>query len=181
MHWHTDGPRGLLKYAFPPSEPYCTDTVQYQGKRRTAPTCGPLLGYGISSSLANSPEEGPSFSGEGHDLASAPICLDPSCLVPGRDQEELRDLSPVIVNTIIQARAPSMKRLYDLKWCIFMNWCSSRGKDPWRCGIESVLSKEAWITSTLKVYVATIVANHNTVGGKLVEKHDLVIRFIRGA
>ncbi len=35
--------------------------------------------------------------------------------------------------------------------------------------------------STLKVYVATIAANHNTVEGRLEGMHDLVIRFFRGA
>ncbi len=34
---------------------------------------------------------------------------------------------------------------------------------------------------TLKVYVAAIAANHDPVEGKSVGKHDLVIRFLRGA
>ncbi|KAI2668058.1 ORF V: Enzymatic polyprotein [Labeo rohita] len=35
--------------------------------------------------------------------------------------------------------------------------------------------------STLKVHVAAISANHDLVGGRSVGKHDLVIRFLRGA
>ncbi len=79
--------QGLTQVCIPSSEPHCTDT-------------GPLLAqqdlvlraraHGISSSLANSPEEVPPFSGEGHNLASAPGSLEPSCLVPGHDQKELR-------------------------------------------------------------------------------------------
>ncbi|KAI2646504.1 hypothetical protein H4Q32_024931 [Labeo rohita] len=35
--------------------------------------------------------------------------------------------------------------------------------------------------STLKVYVAAIAAHHNAVDGKSLGKHDLVVRFLRGA
>ncbi|KAL0204612.1 hypothetical protein M9458_002630, partial [Cirrhinus mrigala] len=81
----------------------------------------------------------------------------------------------------------SPRRLYDLKWCIFVNWCSSRGKDPLRCGIKSVLSflqgglDRNLSSSTLKVHMAAISANHDLVEGRSVGKHDLVIRFLRGA
>ncbi|KAL0153588.1 hypothetical protein M9458_051068 [Cirrhinus mrigala] len=142
---------------------------------------------GISSSLAHSSEEGPPLSGEGHNLAPAPRSLEPPPMVPGRDQEDFRDLPPSVVNTLLQARAPSTRRLYDLKWRIFVNWCSSQGKDPRRCGIESVLSflqeglDRHLSASTLKVHVAAISANHDLVGDRSVGKHDLIIRFLRGA
>ncbi|KAI2661279.1 Transposon Ty3-G Gag-Pol polyprotein [Labeo rohita] len=142
-------PRGRLKYAFPPN------LVLGPG----AP--------GISPSLAHSSEEGPPFSGEGHNLAPTPRSLEPPPLVPGRDQEDFRDLSPSVVNTLLQARAPSTRRLYDLKWRIFVNWCSSHGKDPRSCGINSVLSflqeglDRHLSASTLKVHVAAISANHD--------------------
>ncbi|KAL0179586.1 hypothetical protein M9458_025028, partial [Cirrhinus mrigala] len=162
-------PRGRLKYAFPPN------LVLGPG----AP--------GINPSLAHSSEEGPPFSGEGHNLAPAPRSLEPPPLVPGRDQEDFRDLSPSVVNTLLQARAPSTRRLYDLKWRIFVNWCSYHGKDPRNCGIKSVLSflQEGLdghlSASTLKVHVAAISANHDLVGGRSVGKHHLIIRFLRGA
>ncbi|KAL0172812.1 hypothetical protein M9458_033123, partial [Cirrhinus mrigala] len=113
--------------------------------------------------------EGPSFSGEGHNLAPAPRPLEPPPLVPGRDQEDFRDLSPSMVNTLLQP--PPLGA-----------W-----KDPRRCGIESVLSflqgglDKHLSASTLKVHVATISANHDLVEGRSVGKHDLVIRFLRGA
>ncbi|MGL5955259.1 MAG: hypothetical protein ACRC0X_01435, partial [Brevinema sp.] len=34
--------------------------------------------------------------------------------------------------------------------------------------------------STIKVYVAAILAHHDTVGGRSVRRHDLVIRFLKG-
>ncbi|KAL0146880.1 hypothetical protein M9458_057819 [Cirrhinus mrigala] len=168
---------GPAQVCVSPSEPHCTDTVQSQGGQGTDSLGSPLLAQqnlvlgpgapGISSSLAHSSEEGPPFSGEGHNLAPAPRSLEPPPLVPGRDQEDFRDLSPSVVNTLLQARAPSTRRLYDLKWRIFVNWCSSRGKDPRRCGIESVLSllqgglDRHLSASTLKVHVAAISANHD--------------------
>ncbi len=67
--------QGPTQVCVSPSVPHCTDTVQSQGRRGTAPACGPLLAqldlvlgaraHGISSSLANSPEEGPPFAGKG--------------------------------------------------------------------------------------------------------------------
>ncbi|KAI2644775.1 4-hydroxyphenylpyruvate dioxygenase [Labeo rohita] len=93
-------------------------------------------------------------------------------MVPGRDQEDFRDLPPSVVNTLLQARAPSTRRLYDLKWRIFVNWCSSQGKDPRRCGIKSVLSffqgglDRHLSASTLKVHMVAISANHDLVEGR---------------
>ncbi len=97
---------------------------------------------GINPSLTDSPEEGPSFSGAEHNLAPTPRPLEPPCLVPGWDEEEFRGLSPAVVNTITQVRAPSTRWLYDLKWHIFVNWCSSQGRTcrDGRGGIGSVLS-----------------------------------------
>ncbi|KAL0187989.1 hypothetical protein M9458_015088, partial [Cirrhinus mrigala] len=180
-----------------PAQPHRTNLVQSQGGQGTDSLGGPLLAQqnlvlgpgapGISPSLAHSSEEGPPFSGEGHNLAPAPRSLEPPPLVPGRDQEDFRDLSPSVVNTLLQARAPSTRRLYDLKWHIFVNWCPSHGKDPRSCGIKSVLSflqeglDRHLSASTLKVHVAAISANHDLVGGRSVGKHDLIIRFLRGA
>ncbi|KAL0186640.1 hypothetical protein M9458_018310, partial [Cirrhinus mrigala] len=188
---------GPAQVCVSPSEPHRTNLVQSQGGQGTDSLGGPLLAQqnlvlgpgapGISPSLAHSSEEGPPFSGEGHNLAPAPRSLEPPPLVPGRDQEDFRDLSPSVVNTLLQARAPSTRRLYDLKWRIFVNWCSSHGKDPRSCGIKSVLSflqeglDRHLSASTLKVHVAAISANHDLVGGRSVGKHDLIIRFLRGA
>ncbi|KAL0185567.1 hypothetical protein M9458_017237, partial [Cirrhinus mrigala] len=93
-------PRDLLKYAFPPVS-LIANSVQSQGGQRTGTLGGTVLAQqnlvlgpgapSISSSLEHSSEEGPSFSGEGHNLAPAPRPL-----VPGRDQEDFRDLSPSV-------------------------------------------------------------------------------------
>ncbi len=75
-------PRGLRKYAFPPSEPTSTDTVQDQGGRGAGLVSGSILAQQDlvpgthaprdSPSLANSSEEGSAFSETGHPMAPAP-------------------------------------------------------------------------------------------------------------
>ncbi len=92
-----------------------------------------------------------------------------------------------VVETIIQARAPSTRQTYALKWSLFATWCSSRREDPRRCTIGVVLSflqerlERRLSPSTLKVYVATIAAHHDAVDGRSLGKHDLIVRFLKGA
>ncbi|XP_051535281.1 uncharacterized protein LOC127429940 [Myxocyprinus asiaticus] len=81
-----------------PSEPACTDPVQGQGGSGAGRPGSTLLARPDvvlgphasrdSSPLANSPEEGPSFSGTGHHLAPTPRPLESPCLVSGRDGED---------------------------------------------------------------------------------------------
>lgn len=76
-------PRPMRK-CVSPSEVYCADSVQRQGRHGTALVL--LLAQqdlvlaacavGISSSLADSPKEGPSLPGKGHNLAPAPSSLE---------------------------------------------------------------------------------------------------------
>lgn len=71
-----------------------------------------------------------------------------------------------MINTITQARAPSMRQLYNLKWPIFVNWYSRLGEDPQRCGIGSMISflqeglDRHLSAFTLKLCVAAIAVNH---------------------
>jgi hypothetical protein len=101
--------------------------------------------------------------------------------------EVLGDLPPAVVDTITSARAPSTRRLYALKWNLFVVWCSSHEENPRSCSIRAVLSflqdglERRLSPSTLKVYVAAIAAHHGAVEGKSLGKHDLIVRFLRGA
>ncbi|KAI2655941.1 ORF V: Enzymatic polyprotein [Labeo rohita] len=93
---------GLAQVCVSSSEPHRTNFVQSQGGQGTDSLGGPLLAQqnlvlrpgapGISPSLVHSSEGGPPFSGEGHILAPAPQSLEPPPMVPGRDQEDFRDL-----------------------------------------------------------------------------------------
>ncbi len=188
---------GLTQICVSPSEPSRTDPVQGQGGRGASPLGGALLAQPDvvsrtdaprdSPSLANSSEEGSTFSERGHPLAPAPRLVESPRMVLGRDAEVLSGLPPAVVNTIASARALSTRQAYRLKWNLFVNWCSPRREDPRRCPIAVVLSflqdglERRLSPSTLKVYVAAIAAHHDAVDSKSLGKHDLVIRFLRGA
>ncbi len=188
---------GLTQICVSPSEPSRTDPVQGQGGRGASPLGGALLAQSDvvsrtdaprdSPSLANSSEEGSTFSERGHPLAPAPRLVESPRMVLGWDTEVLSGLPPAVVNTMTSARALSTRQAYRLKWNLFVNWCSPRREDPRRCPIAVVLSflldglERRLSPYTLKVYVAAIAAHHDAVDGKSLGKHDLVIRFLRGA
>ncbi len=116
---------GLMQICVSPSEPTCTDTVQAQGGRGAGPSgCAPLAHPDLVSrthfprdntSLAHSSEEGHSLSGARHHMAPASRSMEPPCVAPGRDAADLSGLPPAVVETIIQARAPSTRQTYALK------------------------------------------------------------------
>ncbi len=188
---------GSMQVCISPSEPARTDTVQGQGGRGAGPAGRAVLAHPDlvsrthsprdSPSLAHSSEEGPPFSGARHHLAPASRPVEPPCVAPGRDAADLSGLPQAVVETITQARAPSTRQAYALKWSLFANWCSSRREDPRRCTIGVVLSflqerLECRLSpSTLKVYLAAIAAHHDAVDGRSLGKHDLIVRFLRGA
>ncbi|KAL0160962.1 hypothetical protein M9458_044687, partial [Cirrhinus mrigala] len=180
-----------------PSEPPCTDTVQDQGGRGAGSAGCAILAHPdlvsrphfpcSSPSLEDPLEERPSFSGDGHNLAPASRPMEPARLVPGRDVSDLSGLSQAMIDSITQSRAPSTRQAYALRWGLFVDWCSSRGEDPQRCPIAVMLSflqenlERRLSPSTLKVYVAAIAAYHDAVDGTSLGKHQLVVRFLRGA
>ncbi len=131
----------------------------------------PGPGFQNSTSLAHSYEEGTPLSGAWHHRAPASRSMEPPCVAPGRDAADLSGLPPAVVETIIQARAPSTRQTYALKWSLFATWCSSRREDPRRYTIGVVLSfqeerlERRLSPSTLKVYVAAIAAHHDAVAG----------------
>ncbi len=186
-----------MQVCISPSEPARTDTVQGQGGRGAGPAGRAVLAHPdlvsrthsprVSPSLAHSSEEGPPFSGARHHLAPASRSVEPPCVAPGWDAADLSGLPQAVVETITQARAPSTRQAYALKWSLFTNWCSSRREDPRRSTIGVVLSflqerlERRLSPSTLKVYVAAIAAHHDAVDGRSLGKHDLIVRFLRGA
>ncbi len=185
---------GRTQVCVSPSEPTRTDTVQAQGGRGAGPAgCAPLAHPDLvarthfprdSTSLAHSSEKGPPLSGARHHMAAASRSMEPPCVAPGRDVADLSGLPPAVVETIIQARAPSTRQTYALKWSLFATWCTSRREDPRRCTIGVVLSflqerlERRLSPSTLKVYVAAIAAHQDAVDGRSLGKHDFIVRFL---
>ncbi len=188
---------GPAQICVPPSELTSTDTVQDQGGRGAGLVSGSILAQQDlvpgthaprdSPSLANSSEEGSDFSEMGQLMAPTSGPVETPRMVLGWDAEVLGDLPQEVALTIASARAPSTRRAYTLKWNLFVKWCSSHQEDPRRCSIRSVLSflqqglERRLSPSTLKVYVATISTQHDPIEGKSVGKHNLVVRFLRGA
>ncbi|KAI2646315.1 ORF V: Enzymatic polyprotein [Labeo rohita] len=172
-----------------PSEPPCTDTVQDQGGRGAGSAGCAILAHPDlvsrphfpcgSPSLEDPLEERPSFSGDGHNLAPASRPMEPARLAPGRDASDLSGLSQAVIDTITQSRAPSKRQAYALRWGLFIDWCSFRGEDPQICPIAKLERRLS--PSTLKVYVAAIAAYHDAVEGASLGKHQLIVRFLRGA
>ncbi len=174
-------PQGLRKYAFPPvsllAQTLCKVREDEEQVLLVAPDWPNRTWFSELMLLATVPPWPIPLRKD----------LETSCLVPGREKEVLGDLPQSVVDTITSTRAPSTRRLYALKWNLFVEWCSSHREDPRRCPVRVVLSflqeglERRLSPSTLKVYVAAIAAHHDAVDGKSLGKHDLVIRFLRGA
>ncbi len=136
------------------------------------------------SPVAHSPETRPPLSGERNDL-SPPVRTMGATYLASR--WEPSDLPERVLNTISQARAPSTRYLYALKWSVFSAWCTTRGADQVVCGISLILSflqellEKGCSPSTLKVYVAAISASHAPINGQSVGRNNRVVRFLKGS
>ncbi len=69
-----------------------------------------------------------------------------------------------------EARAPSTRCLYALKWSIFSAWCQDRDLDLVTSDVSVVLSylQEMLDKRRLKVYTAAIAAFHAPIAGRSV-------------
>ncbi|KAL0165985.1 hypothetical protein M9458_037829, partial [Cirrhinus mrigala] len=181
MRWPTIGPTSS-----------CTQVSQ--GTTSQAPPGGPSLEdpavvfrtvpAALCSPLADPPEAGSPLSGERDHMALPAQSVGLTPLVFGRESENFPE---GVLNTISQARAPSTRRLYALKWSVFSTWCSTRGKNPASCDISVILSflqellDKGRSPSTLKVYVAAIAAFHAPIADQSIGRNNLVVRFLKGS
>jgi len=86
------------------------------------------------------------------------------------------DLLARVLNTICEARAPSMRCLYAIKWSVFSSRCSAWNQDPALCEVSLVLllkEQRRCTPSTLQIFVAAIVAFLALVAGQCLEKVTL--------
>ncbi len=189
--------QGPAQICVPPSEPTSTDTVQDQGGRGAGLVSGSILAQQDlvpgthaprdSPSLANCSEKRICFLRDGAPYGTRVRTCGNSTYGPWTGRGGSRWPTQEVALTITSARAPSTRRAYTLKWNLFVEWCSSHQEDPWICSIRAVLSflqqrlERRLSPSTLKVYVAAISTHHDPVEGKSVGKHNLVVRFLRGA
>ncbi len=91
------------------------------------------------------------------------------------------------LDTLTEARAPSTRCLYALKWGVFVKWCGQAHIDPVTCTVSDVLSflqyrlDSGSLTSTLEVYVAAITAFRSPQSGQSFGNHALMVSFLKGA
>lgn len=93
----------------------------------------------------------------------------------------LHFLSPDIVRrTILNAKAPSTRLLYENRWELFSHWCAAWSEDPGHCGVPIILEflqsllDEGRSPSSLRVYVAAISWGHAQTDNGTVGSHRLV-------
>ncbi len=135
----------------------------------------------VGSPVAKPLETGPPLSSEWHDMASTARVMGPACVAARRKTFVLPER---VLNTMAEARAPSTRRLYALKWSIFSTWCQDRNLDPVTSDVSVILSflQEMLVkqrsSSAIKVYAAAIAAFHAPIAGRSVGR-DAVIQFLR--
>ncbi len=169
----------LLLYAFPPIAllPQVVRRVREQGHKvllvaplwRNQPWLSELTQLLTGSPLARAPETGSPLSGERNYMAPSTRAVGSLHLAA---QREPTGLPERVLNTISEARAPSTRRLYAIKWSVFSTWCLNRGKNPSTSELAVVLSllqellDKGHSHSTLKVFVAAIAAFHAPIAGQ---------------
>ncbi len=140
-----------------------------------------------SPSLADSGQEGHVISGGRLGVAPEPGTMEPSCVAASGLSGELDALQARVIDTLTEARAPSTRRLYALKWGVFVKWCHQAHIDPVVCTVLDVLSflqyrlDSGSLPSTLKVYVAAIAAFRSPQGGQSIGRDPMVVSFLKGA
>ncbi len=139
-----------------------------QADSNSPPLEEPTMGVRVipaaeSSPLADPLETGPPLSSERHDMASTARVMGPACVAARRKTFVLPER---VLNNMAEAKAPSIRRLYALKWSIFSAWCQDSDLDLVTSDVSIVLSflqrmlDKQRSSSTIKVYAAAIVAFH---------------------
>lgn len=135
-------------------------------------------------SLGDSQQEWPSVSGVG--LNTAPMTWDMETvgLAPEGDQLLDAGLSTEVIETILNAKASSTRRLYTLKFRLLAAWYDL---DPVHCLVGLLLEilqeqlSAMLAPVTLKVYTATIATGHMLIDGMSLGRHSLISCFLHGA
>ncbi|KAL0181956.1 hypothetical protein M9458_021331, partial [Cirrhinus mrigala] len=136
-------------------------------------------------SMGDSYQEGSFLSGGGQHPPPSPGVVEVVCVAPEGAHLIASGLSTEVVETILQSRAPSTRKLYSLKWRLFTSWCGHRQQDPVNCPVSTVLEILHYRFSAglahfiLKVYVAAISGYHAPLGGSSVGRNPLVTGALR--
>ncbi len=145
--------------------------IRRRSKRASQKSKLTVIPAARSSPVAHSLETGPPLSSERHAVASTARVTGPACVAA---QREPFDLPERVLNTMAEARAPSTRCLYALKWSI------SSDVSVVLSFLQEMLDKQR-SSSTIKVYTAAIAAFHAPIAGRSVGRDSAVVQFIQGA
>ncbi len=95
--------------------------------------------------------------------------------------EGLSALHSHVLDTLSEARAPSKRRLYALKWGVFVKWCGQAHIDPAVLSLLQYRLDSGSLPSTLKVYVAAIASFRSPQCWQSIGRHALMVSFLKGA
>ncbi len=180
---------------YSPDQNIATGVMQDQGGASVSDTHSPELAEPAlvprpdraagSTALADPGQEGHAIPGGRLGVAPEPGTMEPSCVAASGLSEELNALQSHVIDTLTEARAPSTRRLYDLKWGVFVKWCHQAHINPVNCTVSDVLSflqyrlDSGSLPSTLKVYEAAIAAFHSPQDGQSIcFRNAMVVRFL---
>lgn len=163
--------RQRAQMSFSPDQDHAASAAQDQGRVEDIVGCTELaqpsmvsevIKSPVSSPVADSVNQGPAISGDGHKMAPQPRNLHIWQV------SRTKIISQRVLDTNADAGAPSTRCLYALKWMVFVSWCRIKNEDLVSCAVSVILSflqdcLDKGRTSTLKVYVATISALNRTI------------------
>lgn len=108
-------------------------------------------------------------------------------LAPERSELLAMGLSPSVILTLEEARAPSTRTLYAYRWRVFVAWCKEHQVDPVTCLAPTILQflqgllDEGKSPSTLRGMVAAIKVARTGHYQLSEEAEKLVSQFLKGA
>ncbi len=139
------------------------------------------------TALADHHKEGFAIPGGRLGVAPEPGVVEPSCAADIRGAERPA-LHSRVLDTLSEVRAPSTRRLYALKWGVFVKLCGETHIGPAICNVSDAcrsflqyMLDSGSLPSTLKVYVAAIASFPSPQGRQSIGRHALVVSFLKGA
>ncbi len=113
-----------------------------QAYSNSPPLEEPAVGVGVIAAAQSSPvadplEMGPPLSSERYAMETTAQVVGPACVAA---QREPFGLPECVLNTVAEARFPSTRCLYALKWYVFSTWCQDRGLYPVTSDVTVVIS-----------------------------------------
>lgn len=138
------------------------------------------------ASLSSAEQTGPIESVKRESLAPTSRAVETVGVAPG-PTGPLLECSQRARDTVLNARAASMRKLYSSKWKVFCDWCSSHDINPLQSSVGCILDflqhhlDLGRSASTLKVYVVALSAHRSEFAVSSLGSDRLIAAFLKGA